>query len=284
VKECGERLFVGVDEYDAPANSWLFSTGQPEEMRFQEMAECFKTRFFSITKKYFGDVIQKYWLTGVLPVFRDGVSPLTAVQIISMDPLYHGVCGFTNEEVEIIAKLYLHPKSSESQISLQLHNMERWYGGHRFCPNSESSLSNPQLVFRHLDTARAHGSAVHLLDEANSIHSNTALQAVSADDDRTLTVHDLLAMMAGAVTCQIRTELGVSELLRPDRHTEITWSLLYYFGIVSFTPNDRKSLKLPNVTMRHLVCYLFMIIFSLYPVLNGLPNLDLAPISSIYLQ
>lgn len=184
MKDSGERLFVGVDEYDAPVTSWKFSTtDQSEEMRFQQMVEWFKTQFFAIAKRYFGEVIQKYWITGVSPVFRDYMSPLTAVWNISTNPSYHEVCGLNSGEVETISKLYLHPKLSESEISQQLLNMERQYGGHRFCPNSDSSLSSPQLVFAHLATALSHNSAVHLMDETNSIHSNTALKAVSADEN-----------------------------------------------------------------------------------------------------
>lgn len=197
VEHHGERLFVGVDEYDAPANSCLFSSqeGHLREVHFQEVAEYLKTQFFAIVKKAYGRVIQKYWLTGVLPVFRDGVSPLAAVQIISMNPSYHGICGLTEEEVRTISLRYLGTQRTECQQSQEVHRMKCWYNGYQFhsCDGSSPSLFNPQLVFNHLNSVREHDGLIHLADEANATHSGAVLTAISADENRTITVHDLSA-------------------------------------------------------------------------------------------
>lgn len=199
VKDSGQRLFVGVDEYDAPAKSWLFSsTSKSQEMQCHQVAELFNTKFFAIMKIHFGEVIQKYWLTGVLPVFRDG--PLGAVQIISTDLSYHDICGLTEEEVRTISSQYLHSKFNECQVLQQLAGIKRWYSEHRFCPSSNVSLYNPQLVFTHLHNTLA--GFVHSIDEA-IIHSSSIFAAIFADGNRIINVNDLLKLMAQSISWSI---------------------------------------------------------------------------------
>ncbi|KAG0271345.1 hypothetical protein BGZ96_005848, partial [Linnemannia gamsii] len=88
----GQSIFVGVDEYDAPANNSAFAggnTGLGSHIldRVQLIESFFKENFFAILKEGcstlsdYGAVISKYFLTGVTPAFRAGISPLTAAAI-----------------------------------------------------------------------------------------------------------------------------------------------------------------------------------------------------------
>jgi hypothetical protein len=76
-----------------------------------------------------GRVVHKYWLTGVLPAFRDGISPLTATEDISMWPEYNNACGLTEDKVRTIAKAYL----SGDELEQELQTINSWYGGYKFC-------------------------------------------------------------------------------------------------------------------------------------------------------
>lgn len=115
VKLRNEKLFVGVDEYDAPANSALFSS---EPGLYERVADLFKSQFFSIIKNAVSEhIIIKYWLTGVLPAFRDGISPLTALNIISFQPQCHRLCGLTDAEVQSITQVYLGPGCTSDDIT-----------------------------------------------------------------------------------------------------------------------------------------------------------------------
>ena len=120
----GHSLFVGVDEYDAPANNIVF-TGNTSTIRdtiakVTEIEQFFKLNFFAPLKEACGNlstggqnaIISKYFLTGVTPAFRSGISPLTAVSIVSHYRKLHGMCGFTDKEVKAIVQYYLH-KSGE---------------------------------------------------------------------------------------------------------------------------------------------------------------------------
>ena len=223
-----EKLFVGVDEYDAPINSCLFSTSNAPESHLEDMADLFKTEFFTVMKRACGNVIKKYWLTGVLPVFREGNSPLTTTEIISMQPQFRGVCGLTEKEVQTIAENYLCPRFTPDELLRALQEMKRGYNGYQFSPqgmNTPETLYNPQLVFIHLHNLLLCGSAVHPVDDANATHCDTVLKAIKTGGD--VTVHDLLTLMSGNVRATVMTEFGVSELHWPKLCNYVDSSLLF---------------------------------------------------------
>ena len=60
--------------------------------------------FFAVIKGSCGTAVDKYWITGVLPAFRDGISPLSAMDIISFDKQYNSLCGFTENDVKAIVE------------------------------------------------------------------------------------------------------------------------------------------------------------------------------------
>jgi hypothetical protein len=142
VKDGGEQLFIGIDEYDAPANAALFSS---EDKLYGSLTAFFTSSFFGIIKDAVSrNIVVKYWLTGVLPAFRDGISPLSATRTLSKDPMFHGLCGLTDAEVRTIAEDYL-PSHGMAAV---MHELQQWHNGHRFClantGESIQPLYNPQ--------------------------------------------------------------------------------------------------------------------------------------------
>jgi hypothetical protein len=253
VKTNHEGLFVGVDEYDAPANSCLFSGGPKGRLRFNEVAELFKTQFFAVMKQAMGSIVKKYWLTGVLPAFRDGISPLSATRIISTLPEYNGVCGLTEDEVYTIAKTYLASTHTAVQLDAVFQDLKRWYNGYRFSCSSRDKLPtqyNPQLVFTHLRALQGN-YGINPFEEVNAIHTATVLEAIGTDPELPFEEFYLSAV-AGKLEMEVMTEFGAAELRQVGKHKKITGSLLYYFGVFTYG-KERRGLRIPNVTMQHLV-------------------------------
>src|SRR3954463_16184756 len=106
----GHTLFVGVDEYDAPANNSVFTgntMGMPDAIKkVSQIEQFFKGSFFAPLKEGCGGlggrnaIISKYFLTGVTPAFRAAISPLAEAIIVSGRRKLHGICGFTEDEVK----------------------------------------------------------------------------------------------------------------------------------------------------------------------------------------
>jgi Predicted AAA-ATPase len=216
----------------------------------------FKARFFAIIKQQMGFSIQKYWLTGVLPAFRDGISPLSATKSISMSPRYNAACGLTEDEVRTIAKAYLASTHDETQLDKELEIMKRWFSGHRFSPSGDganvSLLYNPQLVFTRLETVSLQAGYVYPDPEFSLTHIASTLNAIKEEGD--LNGYDLLPLLSGNLRANIAHEFGVPEVKLIGRSADSTWTLLYYFGII--THGQGKDLGIPNLTMRRLVCVL----------------------------
>jgi hypothetical protein len=132
VGNSGKQLFISVDEYDAPANAAIFSS---MDGLYTRITALFKASFFQILKDAISTgIVMKYWLTGVLPAFRDGISPLLAVEVISDKPQYHGLCGLTDTEVQTIAETYLSSSPLLRDIHSVMHTLRHWHNGYRFHP------------------------------------------------------------------------------------------------------------------------------------------------------
>src|SRR5947209_13015322 len=260
----GQSLFVGVDEYDTPANNSAFAGGNTrlnnEAIKgVEDIESFFNQNFFSILKEgcgiesmnTYGVVISKYFLTGVTPAFRAGISPLHGTAIVSDRASLHGICGFTENEVRAVVRHYL--RKDEQVAEPIVHSMRRLYGGYYFARSryDESNpdpalLYNPHLVFHYLSNFRTEGFVVKP-EESTAVHSTTILRSISEVGE--FSMDDLIELIASkSVSSTIQTEFGFSQLLAVGKDREITWSLLLYLGILTFGP-DRK-LRVPNDIMK----------------------------------
>jgi Predicted AAA-ATPase len=223
-----------------------------------QLETLLKSEFFAVIKESCGSSVAKYWLTGVLPAFRDGISPLTATRVISFNERYHSLCGLTQENVNAIVKRAL-PESKQAHT---LDSLKRWYNGYMFSFTSSGSenltLYNPRLVFDHLQAAISDEISSSHIDEANATHTATVLSVVG--ETGPVAINDLINMLYSKVNARVLRELSFVELTREQemRPRDVTWSLLYYLGIVTFCesagcPQGMQSLRVPNGSMVHLV-------------------------------
>ncbi|TDL23086.1 DUF1703-domain-containing protein [Rickenella mellea] len=275
-----ERIFLGVDEYDAPANSCLFSSNSQHTANYETVSWLFKTQFYTIVKRHSSSPVSKSWLTGVLPVFREGISPLTATTIVSMMSRFHGLCGLSEDEVGTIAKGYL----GESHPSLDqiLQQLKRWFNGFIFVSEKEPSsvqderhspvvsLYNPQQVFTHL--WKLSDSDSNPTMDAGGVHTDSVLKAIPNSSETGFSALDLMTVLTSTSDSRldILREFGVSEVAAIGKDIKITWTILYYFGVLTFGENGR--LRAPNETMRYLVCTFsytsFIFCRTIYPDLH----------------
>lgn len=266
VEKRGERIFVGVDEYDAPANTVLF---REQFDRYQDVADFFNASFFAVMKQATCTVVDKYWVTGVLPVFRDGVSPLNATTIISDKPGYNALCGLTDTEVRDIAQVYL--KSTPQKLEDVLVQLKRWYNGYLFYARekgpSVESLYNPQLVFSHLRGVAHDEVEILPLEEINAVHSSSVLEAIPDTGDASL-LRSYLNIVQNKIKPSVAHQFGAVEARQRDKNPPTTWALLYYLGILTHD-EDGSHLKCPNMTMTNVITRRFSKFLSKEPQLTS---------------
>ena len=210
----------------------------PESKRTLRWLEVvLKSEFFSVIKEFCGKSVAKYWLTGVLPAFRDGISPLTATRVISFHQEYQSLCGFTQQDVDaIVARALL--DFPETERASTLDSLKCWYDGYMFSPTSSGSerpaVYNPQLVFVHLENIISGRDTASCLDEANAVHTTRVLSVV--DKTGPVTIGDLIDMLYSKANAGIMSEFSFAELMQEQNKLskDVIWSLLYYVGIVTF--------------------------------------------------
>jgi len=196
----------------------------------------------------------------VLPAFRDAISPLTATRLISLHERYQSLCGLTEEDVEALVTRTLrdYPKSDPAGT---LYSIRCWYGGFMFSSTSSNSenpaLYNPQQVFVYLrgtisDPTRSY------IDTPNTVHTSKVLSIVGKIGP--VTIHSLIDMLSSKANANILSKLSFDELMQEQemRPKNVTWSLLYYLGIVTFHKDSgcqvgTDSLCAPNCDMARLV-------------------------------
>ena len=261
-------LFVGVDEYDAPANNSVFTgdtMAMPDAMKkVSQIEQFFKESFFAPLKEGCGGlggrnaIISKYFLTGVTPAFRAGISPLAEAIIVSDEAELHGICGFTENEVRTIVQHYL--RKDEQEADSITHSMRKLYNGYYFAGSNydESDpqpplLYNPHLVFHYIRKYNSNG-IVAKPQESTAVHSTHVLKSIS--DVGEFSVNDLLELMiSGSVESKINTEFGFADLLSIGKDKSVTFSLLLYLGVLTYGPNG--NLRIPNEVIKTEVCVAF---------------------------
>jgi hypothetical protein len=255
VEESGHKLFVAVDEYDAPANTCLFSDDPDHRQQFSKISELFKCRFFAVMKKACSSVVKKYWITGVLPAFRDGISPLCATDDISSLPQYNSLCGLTQEEVSLITRAYLRDLQPQ-RLDLIQEELKRWYGGYKFCAHSSStapppSLYNPQEVFNYLRKIGVSGDLIGSHDDGSVLHSENVFKAIPNCGPLSFDEFFLDAL-SDKLHTQILTTIEADQVKQIGREAKITWTLLYYLGVLT-RGNEPSHIRFPNKSVVLLV-------------------------------
>ena len=133
----GQRLFLLIDEYDAPLHAaWQYG--------YWEEAVSFFRGFLSGGLKD-NPHLQKGVLTGILKVSKEGIfSGLNHLQTASIlsDKLVDRF-GFTEDEVQALAE--------GAGRSADLDAMRHWYNGYTFGAAQRTLLYNPWSILNYLD-------------------------------------------------------------------------------------------------------------------------------------
>lgn len=215
-------------------------------------------------KQSMGSVVKKYWLTGVLPAFRDGISPLLAASDISHKPEYSGLCGLTEDKVRAIATEYLGSPVPD-KLGLVQQELKRWYNGYQFCSSRGSgqlsTLYNPQHVFNYLRDRHGKNDISSPVEDDSTTHIASVLSAMGASRELNFTDF-FLSVLSENLQATIQTGFGAPEVEQIGRRPDITYTILYYFGVLTRSAN-LTTLKVPNATMSRLVCFMFYIYIPL---------------------
>jgi hypothetical protein len=254
------RLYLLIDEYDNFANEVLVSHQQGEG-RYQELVGgegAIKTLFKAVKDAAEGRGLDRVFITGVSPVvLADITSGYNVIKDISREPDYADLCGFHESEIhtvlkQIIAECDLSAERTDEALAM----MRTYYNGYNFSLEAEGGqIYNPTLAlyfFKHL--------AGHCRYPEEMLDNNLAMDRNRIEYIARLPRGEALVSAAldsahPLSVDRLEQRFGVERMLRAPQTEGFLASLLYFFGVLTFSGRDalgNLQLSIPNLVVRKL--------------------------------
>lgn len=240
-------LYVIIDEYDHFANNLL---SQGKEM-FHDLVKTdgYIRPFYEALKKGTETVIDRIFITGVLPILLDSLtSGFNIAKNKSLEKTFNEILGFTQEEISPILAYLGHEACAE--------DIRTYYNGYRFSPYSETSVYNSDMVLYYaLEYDPALQRPATMIDP-NVVSDYRKIRAVLA-----IGTPELEEAVLTQIVKENNVELAeITPLFVLTRDTELLFtqaslaSLLFYMGYLTLADRQGLSLilRMPNLVMKSL--------------------------------
>jgi len=144
-----EEIYILIDEYDNFTNTILANYGSEEYMKIAKEDGYFKQFFTDLKALTSGLEVKlgRLFITGVSPVTMDDVtSGFNIGTNISLNPNFHDILGFTEEDVHQILDYYLEKENLPLNKDKLLEMINTWYGGYLFGEDSTQMIYNTDAI------------------------------------------------------------------------------------------------------------------------------------------
>ncbi len=245
-QDCHQKLYLLIDECDQFANE-LFASDSPQAARIASARQLLNDFYSSIQAASQGPVARVF-ITGVTCLALDSASSgHSFITNVSAAPKFAGLAGFTEAELRSLIPQVLDPANCPLSSNDIVARLKARYEGYRFSPDSDEIVFNPSMCLHYLAFWNDCGAEPLSLTDPRFSQDLSKLEHLfcrgSTAFVRQVTEQALrgeaLKLPAGRLEplhLNARLELDESGLL----------SALFYFGYLTFSPNDRCSLVVPN--------------------------------------
>ena len=246
----GHKIYLLIDEYDNFANEVLTSRNT-EYKALLHGEGLLKTVFKAVKAAASGQGLDRVFITGVSPVvLSDMTSGYNVAKSIYLESEFNTLCGFTELEVAEILKNIVPDKAVEA-----LDTMRTFYNGYCFSEQAENRMYNPTLSLYFLEYLQKKGQYPSImLDENLSMDRNKLVYISKLPHGEEV----LIKALSGGdfiVIPQLARRFGVEDMLTAVKDETFMVSLMYYFGILTFSGHaeyGEKILKIPNLVAKSL--------------------------------
>ncbi|WGZ94197.1 MAG: AAA family ATPase [Candidatus Thiothrix putei] len=263
VSQTPHKLYLLIDEYDNFANEIMVSQHYPNhDSRYAAllMGEgVLKSLFKNIKAAAAGLGVDRVFITGVAPiVMSDMSSGYNVATNIYLEERFNTLCGFTEGEISqfvqgVTQACQLPAMFADETLSL----MRDFYNGYRFCPEpQQDGVYNPTLALYflgHLQTGCAYPR--RMLDSNLSMDRNklSYIANLPGGDQLIMTA---LSQQGDIAIQELQDRFGVHDILQTKKDPDFMASLLYYFGVLTFSREanafGESCLVVPNLVIRSL--------------------------------
>jgi hypothetical protein len=246
VLENNIKIYVIIDEYDHFAND-LIAKGRQSGKDFYNkmiMANGLVHDFYERIKTATVDsVVYRTFITGISPVMlNDLTSGYNIAEILTLNPTYNEMLGFTQSEVEALMK--------ETGVDTALINvdMEAYYNGYRFHKDGENTVYNPAMILYFFGQILKFKKPPENILDLNLRTDYERLKNLAGNEKNRQTL--LQIMKEGSIVSEILEEFSIDTIY--DESYFI--SLLFYMGMLTIegTYHFQTKLRIPNYSIKTL--------------------------------
>jgi hypothetical protein len=240
------KLFVIIDEYDHFAND-LIAQGKLAGKDIYKLvitANGLVRDFYERLKTGAMDsTVYRTFITGISPVMLDDLtSGYNIADMLTLNPDYNEMMGFTQKEVEWLMK--------ETCIDSTMINidMEAFYNGYLFHADGENRVYNPTMVLYLFQQIRRFKKMPKNIIDNNLKTDYGRLQRLIQNEQNRETLMQIIRN--GEIIDEVLEKFSI------DRLTDQRYfvSLLFYMGLLTIKEEDYASLRLciPNYSIKTL--------------------------------
>ena len=257
---CKQRnlpVYLIIDEYDNFTNVVLSRYGHSRYHDLTHGAGFFRFFFNKIkgATTDSGASFKRMFISGVSPVTLDDVtSGFNIASMITLDPRFNEVLGFTEGEVREMLEYYKAEGKWDGNTEEILDVMRKWYDNYCFSEEcTDVKMYNPDMVLYFMNYLTANRMAPKTLVDNNVKTDYKKLKYLVLLDKHLNGNFSRIKQIAedGEIKANIETAFPAENLIEPDNFI----SLLFYFGILTIDRMERGKpvLRVPNLTIRQVL-------------------------------
>ena len=254
------KLYLLIDEYDNFANTVMMSSQSGSKQRYETLVQgegLLKTVFKAVKSAMAGLGVDRVFITGVSPVvMSDITSGFNIAQNIYLNPKFHSLCGFSEEEIlPALSQIYHECGLPLDRIDETLSRMRIYYDGYRFNLRTNARVYNSTSVLYFLDYLQEWCEHPEKMLDDNLAMDYAKLSYISGLSGGNKLLINAFEETRPLSVPQLSTRFGLKEMLSPKKSDDLLASLLYYFGVLTQDGRNEEGellLKIPNIVVQGL--------------------------------
>jgi hypothetical protein len=244
----GFRIYVIIDEYDHFANdliamgTWAGKDFYRTMVAANGLVRDFYERIKAATKS---SAAYRTFITGISPVMLDDLtSGYNIAQILTLEPQYNEMMGFTQDEVEWLMR---ETGVDESCINVDI---QTYYNGYLFHVDGQHRVYNPAMMLYFFGQILRHRKPPQDIIDLNLRTDYGRLRRLTQNEKNRETLLQIMKDGGSVVVTEILKKFSI-DTLSDDSYFI---SLLFYMGLLTIDAPYRLRLRLqiPNYSIKTL--------------------------------
>lgn len=246
--EFRQKVFVIIDEYDHLTNTVL--SRELAEFKAITSAAGFFKDFYTKLKSATEDMgpVARIFVTGVTSIALDSMtSGFSIATNYTTRSAFSALFGFTETELRQLISEVIDLDAYGHSLDDVVARMKTWYDGYRFSAKVDEAVFNASMCLYYLSYIRDENEEpVTLLDPSFSQDLQKISGILGLGDPAFVKMIVTRALQHEAIEFPVG-DLQLLNLNKNDRFDAASvLSAMFYMGYLTFAPNDRYRLVVPN--------------------------------------